>query len=228
MQNFVKLLSSQKDDNWPLPMMYAICLDLRKLAAKADRQLQAESKGSKPGATLEKAAEHMMSCFRTCALDSKSGEDVTKRWGKISPRYQFVSHASTYFFSGMLNIVNQLFKIYFRVNKLHLCKPLIRAIESSPLKDRYRIVSILYLLFYCPTSLIASDRYPLAQQITYKYYVGRKFMFDNDFPAAERYLSYAFEHCHRESKTNKRSILIYLIPVKMSLGHMPSQAVLEK
>jgi len=98
-------------------MMYAVCLDLRKLAAKADGQLRKEAKGTKPGATLEKAAEHMMSCFRTCALDSKSGEDVTKRW-------------------GMLNIVNQLFKIYFKVNKLHLCKPLIRAIESSPLKDR--------------------------------------------------------------------------------------------
>ena len=38
--------------------------------------------------------------------------------------------------AGMLNIVNQLFKIYFKVNKLHLCKPLIRAIESSALKDR--------------------------------------------------------------------------------------------
>ncbi len=36
----------------------------------------------------------------------------------------------------MLNIVNQLFKIYFKVNKLHLCKPLIRAIDSSPFKDR--------------------------------------------------------------------------------------------
>lgn len=36
----------------------------------------------------------------------------------------------------MLNVVNQLFKIYFRVNKLHLCKPLIRAIEQSSLKDR--------------------------------------------------------------------------------------------
>ena len=63
-----------------------------------------------------------MSCFRTCALDSKSSEDVTKRW-------------------GMLNIINQLFKIYFRVNKLHLCKPLIRAIEASPLKDRYMYIS---------------------------------------------------------------------------------------
>ena len=41
-----------------------------------------------------------------------------------------------FFFIGMLNIVNQLFKIYFSVNKLHLCKPLIRAIESSSLKDK--------------------------------------------------------------------------------------------
>ena len=61
-------------------MMYSFCLDLRKLAVKADAEV-VEKQGGKPGATLEKAAEHMMSCFRTCALDSKSGEDVTKRWG---------------------------------------------------------------------------------------------------------------------------------------------------
>ncbi len=114
-QTYCKLLSSQKDDNWPLPIMYVVCLDLRRLAAQADRKL--EAKGGKPGQTLEKAAEHIMTCFRTCAIDSKSSEEVTKRW-------------------GMLNIVNQLFKIYFQVNKLHLCKPLIRAIESSALKDR--------------------------------------------------------------------------------------------
>lgn len=71
-------------------------------------------------------------------------------------------------------------------------------------------------------------RYPLAQQVTYRYYVGRKHMFDNDFPNAERYLRFAFEHCHRDCKRNKRSILIYLIPVKMYLGQMPTQAVLEK
>lgn len=186
-QYFNKLLSSQKDDNWPLPIMYVVCLDLRLFAARADAQLKAKSKGQKPGETLEKAAEHIMSCFRTCALDSKSTEEVTKRW-------------------GMLNIVNQLFKIYFRVNKLHLCKPLIRAIEQSTLKDRY----------------------PKSQEVTYKYYVGRKHMFDNNFKAAEEYLQYAFEKCHVKSKTNKRSILIYLIPVKMLLGHMPQTALLQK
>ena len=38
---------------------------------------------------------------------------------------------------GMLNLVNQLFKIYFKLNKLHLTKPLIRAVDSSPLRDKY-------------------------------------------------------------------------------------------
>ncbi len=46
-QSFCKLLSTQKDDNWPLPMMYAFCLDLRLLAIKADEQLS--HKGGKPG-----------------------------------------------------------------------------------------------------------------------------------------------------------------------------------
>ncbi len=78
--------------------------------------------------------------------------------------------------------------------------------------------------------------------------MGRKFMFDNDFRTAEQYLSYAFEHCHKDSRCmliqnplfrtnytafaylrrNKRSILIYLIPVKMLLGHMPKIPVLKK
>lgn len=46
-QNFCKLLSSQKDDNWPLPIMYAVCLDLRIFAIQADDQLS--HKGGKPG-----------------------------------------------------------------------------------------------------------------------------------------------------------------------------------
>ena len=35
--------------------------------------------------------------------------------------------------------------------------------------------------------------------------------------AAEEYLSFAFEHCHRLSQKNKRMVLIYLLPVKMLL-----------
>lgn len=56
-------------------------------------------------------------------------------------------------------LVNHLFKIYFRINRLQLCKPLIRAIEQQSFKDQF----------------------PREQMVTYKYYVGRKAMFDSEF-----------------------------------------------
>ncbi|NXG58423.1 PCID2 protein, partial [Hemiprocne comata] len=169
-----------------LPIMYAVALDLRIFANNADQQLVKKGK-SKVGDMLEKAAELLMSCFRVCASDTRAGIEDSKKW-------------------GMLFLVNQLFKIYFKINKLHLCKPLIRAIDSSNLKDEYS----------------------MAQRVTYRYYVGRKAMFDSDFKQAEEYLSFAFEHCHRSSQKNKRMILIYLLPVKMLLGHMPTIQLLKK
>uniref|UniRef100_A0A8C9V1J6 PCI domain-containing protein 2 n=1 Tax=Scleropages formosus TaxID=113540 RepID=A0A8C9V1J6_SCLFO len=152
----------------------------------AEQQLQKKGKG-KVGDMLEKAAEQLMSCFRVCASDNRAGIDDSKKW-------------------GMLFLINQLFKIYFKINKLHLCKPLIRAIDSSNLKDEYS----------------------MAQRVTYKYYVGRKAMFDSDFKLAEEFLSFAFQHCHRSCQRNKRMILIYLLPVKMLLGHMPTHQLLRK
>lgn len=53
-------------------------------------------------------------------------------------------------------------------------------------------------------------------------------MFDSDFKAAEEYLTFAFERCHKESRGNKRLILIYLLPVKMLLGYMPKVIVLKR
>ncbi|KAK7091025.1 PCI domain-containing protein 2-like [Littorina saxatilis] len=185
-QVFTREFQSQKDDNWSLPIMFTVCLDLRLFAHSADVQAVKRNHG-KPGERLEKAADLLMGCFRVCASDNRAAIEDSKKW-------------------GMLNLVNQLFKIYFKINKLHLCKPLIRAIESLPIKDRFS----------------------LSQLITYRFYVGRKAMFDSDFKAAEEYLTFAFQHCHRASKKNKRFILIYLIPVKMLLGHMPKQDLLRK
>ncbi|KPJ06019.1 PCI domain-containing protein 2-like [Papilio machaon] len=178
----VKMLQGQKDENWSLPLMYTVCLDLRLVAQKAEG-----CNSQNNGKILEKAAESLLACFRVCAADNRTSDSDTKRL-------------------GMLTLVNQLLKVYFRINKLHLCKPLIRAIDSSPFKDHF----------------------PLAQQITYRYFVGRKAMFDSDYASADEYLSYAFQKCHRDSRKNKRLILTYLIPVKMLLGYMPSKALLEK
>ncbi|XP_013417520.1 PCI domain-containing protein 2-like [Lingula anatina] len=183
---FNKIFQAQKDENWSLPVMYAVCLDLRLFANSADIQLLKRGRG-KPGDMLEKAAELLMQIFRVCASDNRAAVEDSKKW-------------------GMLNIVNQLFKIYFKINKLHLCKPLIRAIESLPIRDRFSI----------------------SQMITFRYYVGRKAMFDSDFKTAEEYLTFAFERCHQSAKRNKRLILIYLLSVKMLLGHMPKIELLLK
>ncbi|XP_071084842.1 PCI domain-containing protein 2-like [Haliotis cracherodii] len=185
-QAFTKAMQSQKEENWSLPLMFSVCLDLRRFAISADVQAVMKSRG-KAGERMEKAAELLMGCFRVCASDNRAAVEDSKKW-------------------GMLNLVNQLFKIYFKINKLHLCKPLIRAIDS----------------------LVIKDRFSLSQLITYRYYVGRKAMFDSDYKGAEEYLTFAFERCHRQCKKNKRLILIYLIPVKMLLGQMPTFAVLHK
>ncbi|KAM6892575.1 LOW QUALITY PROTEIN: PCI domain-containing protein 2 [Xenentodon cancila] len=184
--SFLRAFQSHKEENWALPVMFAVTLDLRIFANSAERQLQKKGKGQ-PGEMLEKAAEQLMSCFRVCASDNRAGIEDSKKW-------------------GMMFLSNQLFKIYFKINKLHLCKPLIRAIDSSNLKNDYSP----------------------AQKVTYKYYVGRKAMFDSDFKPAEEFLSFAFHHCHRSSQKNKRMILIYLLPVKMLLGHMPTHQLLRK
>uniref|UniRef100_A0A182LYW4 PCI domain-containing protein 2 homolog n=1 Tax=Anopheles culicifacies TaxID=139723 RepID=A0A182LYW4_9DIPT len=182
-QAVVKLLQQMKEENWILPIMYVVSIDLRLLATKCEQQ----TNFSKCGEILEKAAESLMSCFRVCAGDTRSSDEDTKRL-------------------GMLNLVNQLLKVYFRINKLHLCKPLIRAIDSSNFKDSFS----------------------LAQRITYKYFAGRKAMYDSDFKNAEEYLSFAFDNCPRRFTKNKRLILIYLTPVKMLLGYMPRKEVLER
>uniref|UniRef100_M3ZVM9 PCI domain-containing protein 2 n=2 Tax=Xiphophorus TaxID=8082 RepID=M3ZVM9_XIPMA len=184
--SFLRAFQSHKEEN-ALPVMSAVTLDLRIFANNAEQQLQKKGKGQ-PGEMLEKAAEQLMSCFRVCASD-RAGIDDSKKW-------------------GMMFLSNQLFKIYFKqINKLHLCKPLIRAIDSSNLKNEYSP----------------------AQKVTYKYYVGRKAMFDSDFKT-EELLSFAFDRCHRSSQKNKRMILIYLLPVKMLLfqGHMPTHQLLRK
>jgi len=185
-QTFLKVFAAQKEENWALPVLYVLCLDLRIFAIRADKQRVKKGTG-KQNENLEKAAEFLMNCFRTCVSDTRAPIPNSKKW-------------------GMLAVVNQLFKIYFAINKLQLCKPLIRAIDSLSIKDEFS----------------------KSHLVTYRYFVGKKAMFDANYKLADEYLSYAFEHAHKSSRKNKRSILIYLLPVKMQLGKMPSLKLLKQ
>ncbi|XP_074597207.1 PCI domain-containing protein 2 [Brevipalpus obovatus] len=188
-----KAIVSMKEENWMIPVVCTMARDLRLLALAADKQ-NAFKNAAKlqeglylPHEYLEKAAEPLMSIFRVCGNDIRTSNDRTKR-------------------VAMMNLVNQLFKIYFRVNKLHLCKPLIRALENANINECFS----------------------LAQQVTYNHYLGMKSMFDSDYKAADKLLTFAFEKCHPQSLKNKRLTLIFLIPVKMLLGTMPTIELLQK
>ncbi|XKL60369.1 hypothetical protein PGB90_001385 [Kerria lacca] len=189
-QAFVKIFQNLKNDNWLIPVINAVCLDLRKLTYNVNFDtFSSVSKTGviKPREALENTAEAIMAAFRVCAADNRSSENETKRW-------------------GMMLFANQLFKVYFKMSQLHLMKPLIRAIESSPFKNKFSI----------------------GQQVTYKYYAGLKAMMDEDYKSANQYLTFAFERCEKSSKKNKQHILIYLIPVRILLGYMPTKEILEK
>ena len=41
-------------------------------------------------------------------------------------------------------------------------------------------------------------------------------------------LSYAFEHCPRDAEANRARCVYYLVPVKMLLGELPREEVLQR
>jgi len=108
--------------------------------------------------------------------------------------------------AGVLYIVNQLFAMYFALNTLRLCKNLVRPVETRKLHQHGR----------------AGDL------VTYRYYVGRLYMFEDQYDMAETHLEYALKHCHKDALTNKKAILRNLVPVKLLRGRFPTLALLQK
>lgn len=102
--------------------------------------------------------------------------------------------------AGVLGIVNELFAIYFTLNTLRLCMNIIRPVEQRSLHDAG----------------------PISHKVTYRYYVGRLNLYEDNYDGAEANLEYAFTNCHKDAIRNKRCILRYLIPVKLYRAKLPS------
>ncbi|BBH08285.1 proteasome family protein, partial [Prunus dulcis] len=109
---------------------------------------------------------------------------------------------------GALYVTCQLFKVYFKLGTVHLCRSVIRSIETARIFD--------------------FEEFPKRDKVTYMYYTGRLEVFNENFPAADHKLSYALRHCNPQSEANIRMILKYLIPVKLSIGILPNDWLLEK
>lgn len=137
--------------------------ETRVLAEKADRELA--SMGKTPE-KLKGAGSFLMKVFGVLA-------------GKGPKRV------------GALYVTCQLFKIYFKLGTVHLCRSVIRSIETARIFD--------------------FEEFPVRDKVTYMYYTGRLEVFNENFPAADHKLSYALMHCNSRSEANIRLVRIPLL-----------------
>lgn len=165
---------------WALETLYVIAYEIRVLAEKADRELASIGKAPEK---LKGAGSFLMKVFGVLA-------------GKGAKRV------------GALYVTCQLFKIYFKLGTVHLCRSVIRSIETARIFD--------------------FEEFPVRDKVTYMYYTGRLEVYNENFLAADHKLSYALQHCNPQSELNIRLILKYLIPVKLSIGILPKKQLLEK
>ncbi|KAI8083291.1 uncharacterized protein B0P05DRAFT_536811 [Gilbertella persicaria] len=107
---------------------------------------------------------------------------------------------------GIFHITNLAFKVYFKLNSIRMCQTFINNIRSGE---------------------IDLSLYPISQQVTYKYYIGRYALYHGRLKQAQECLLFAFQKCHPDQWHNKRMILHYLIPTRIILGYFPKHALLE-
>lgn len=114
-----------------------------------------------------------------------------------------------------LFVMNAAFKLYFKLNKLRLCSFLVNAAAVALMKPD-------------PRGVAPFDNYPVGQRVTYKYYVGRLAVFEDDFKLADEHLTYALRHCHKDHYHNRRLILQILVPVRLQRGRIPKASLLTR
>lgn len=124
--------------DWLLPALHVVDRAIRRLALQADAQLRA--KGEKAD-RLQEAARILNRSF-TITITDRAAIESSKKWGALA-------------------VINELFKVYFKMNNLRLCTNLIRAVDG--------------------TGFPPFDDFPMSQKVTYKYYVGRLSMLNANF-----------------------------------------------
>ncbi|KAI9047478.1 hypothetical protein LZ554_008197 [Drepanopeziza brunnea f. sp. 'monogermtubi'] len=184
---------------WTVPCLYVAGKYIRIFAIKADEGAAATTSSvtnfddfnpeAEKNEKLEDAARHLNRIFTICLSDRAPLED-SRKW-------------------GIYNIINLLFKTYFKLNSVSLSKNVLKAIQA------YR------------GDMPPLDAFPKAHQVTFKYYIGVIYFLEEAYEEAEKHLTDAWKMCHQDSIHNKELILTYLIPCHLLTTHtLPSATLL--
>ncbi|KAG0359842.1 COP9 signalosome (CSN) subunit [Gamsiella multidivaricata] len=108
-----------------------------------------------------------------------------------------------------LYILNgDLRRLAVQLKSHNLCKNILRAVKAADLPDL--------------------EQFPMAHQVTMRYYTGVLSFFNEDFKKAEPDLQFAFDHTPPHFHNNRRLILHYLIPTRLLHGSLPSVRLLQE
>jgi hypothetical protein len=182
-------LFSASVGNTLVPVLIEICKSTHRLAVLADHEI-----ASRDHAKLNNAAQLLQESYSKSYGDRK----------ELQPNAPYDNDGSKK--AAVLFIVNELFRIYFRLNTLRLCKNVKKPTEAKKLHELGT----------------------MGQMVTYKYFSGRLSLFEDDFNTAEEQLEYAYNNCPYNAIRNKRCILRYLIPVKLYQGKLPTMQLLQE
>lgn len=174
------------DTAWSIPLLHAMCSDLRVVAEQADAQLREENR--KP-AKLEEVERVLKRGFTVTNNDRRSMEEGSRK-------------------AGTLGVINQLLKVYFRLNNLRLCGNLTRTVNAPNFPD--------------------FESFPPQDRVTYRFYSGRLHLYDDRIAQAAEDLAYALENIPSSLEDHRRHVLLYLIPAKILIGSLPSQTMLMR
>ena len=121
-------------------------------------------------------------------------------------RNVFVEYRKSDCLEGLLRSLNQLFWVYFQMNQFQQCTHIMFNVKAQ--KD------------------VMLKHGSKSQTVTLLFYLGRMNLFEGDYKQAETYLDMSFDRCHSQFEDHKIRILRFLIPIKILLGKMPSDALL--
>lgn len=109
---------------------------------------------------------------------------------------------------GVYFISCLLFKSYIALNTPNLAKNVLRALEFSDLPP---VKSFLK-----------------SHIVTYKFYVGLYYFWNENYEKAMYEFLFSFHHCHMKAKKNKSIILRYLLPIALLHGYFPFTPLLAR
>ncbi|PWN21679.1 hypothetical protein BCV69DRAFT_306785 [Microstroma glucosiphilum] len=182
-----------------LALLIKVLLDLRALALLADKVLQTAATSSAtsvlaPGSSqpqphLEATARQLNKAFTACVADRNADIELSRKW-------------ATY------RIVAILFRTYFKLKSLPLCRNILRALSAS-------------------ADLPPLSAFPRADRVTFRYYTGMLHFLGQEYPKALTDLTYAYDNCHSAARNQQVQILLPLIPLQLLLrGRLPSPQLL--